>query len=89
MNILKKLHKDYSLPLELYTRIKQSIRLKYAQDGDDLNAYVDELPHKLKVEVSLYLHEETYNTMVFLKDKSMSFIAWICPLLKPYVVTDN
>lgn len=26
MNILRKLQKDYSLPLDLYTRIKQSIR---------------------------------------------------------------
>lgn len=86
MNILKKLHKDYTLPLDLYTRIKQSIKQEYNQEIDDLNAYVEELPHKLKVEVSFFLHEDTYLTMRFLKDKQMSFIAWICPLLKPYVV---
>lgn len=89
MNILRKLHKDYSLPLDLYTRIKQSIKQEYNQEIDDLNAYVEELPHKLKVEVSFFLHEDTYLTMRFLKDKQMSFIAWICPLLKPYVVNQN
>ena len=45
---------------------------------------MDDLPHNLKIELSLYLHEETYKMMGFLKDKSMSFITWICPLLKPY-----
>ena len=50
---------------------------------------MDELPHKLKIEISLYLHEDTYKKINFLHDKSLSFIAWICPLLKPYVVTDN
>jgi hypothetical protein len=50
---------------------------------------MDELPHKLKIEISLYLHEDTYKKINFLHDKSMSFIAWICPLLKPYVITEN
>lgn len=27
--------------------------------------------------------------MRFLKDKSMSYIAWICPLLKPYYLQNN
>lgn len=48
-----------------------------------------DLPHKLRIEISLYLHEETYRKILFLHDKSLSFIAWICPLLKPYLLTDN
>lgn len=47
------------------------------------------LPHKLKIEMSLYLHQKTYNTIFFFHDKSLSFIAWICPILRPYAVTDN
>jgi CRP-like cAMP-binding protein len=43
----------------------------------------------LKIEVSLYLHEETYKIMKFLEGKSMSFIAWICPLLKPQYLENN
>jgi hypothetical protein len=51
-----------------------------------LNNFVDELPHNLKIETSLYLHEDTYNSILFLKDRSDSFIAWICPLLRPLMV---
>jgi CRP-like cAMP-binding protein len=89
MNILNKIHKDYSLPIDLYTRIKQCVKQDSNQEIDDLNAYLEELPHKLKVEVSFYLHEDTYMTMRFLKDKQMSFIAWICPLLKPQIANEN
>lgn len=89
MNILNKIHKDYSLPIDLYTRIKQCVKQEGNQEMDELNAYLEELPHKLKAEVSFYLHEETYMTMRFLKDKQMSFIAWICPLLKPQIVNEN
>lgn len=56
---------------------------------EDIYKFVDELPHQLKNEISLYLHEENFNTMKFLKTQSMSYIAWICPLFKQYNIMDN
>lgn len=44
---------------------------------------MSELPHKLKLEVSLYIHDETYKKINAFKKRSSAFIAWICPLLKP------
>ena len=35
-------------------------------DEEDINQFVNELPHNLKNEVSLFIHEETYKTMKFL-----------------------
>ena len=77
------MYKDYSFPLELFVKLKQSLKYNY-QDFEDYTNFVNELPYNLKIEVSLYLHEDTYKTMQFLQDKSMSYIAWICPLLKPF-----
>lgn len=37
----------------------------------------------MKLEVSLYIHEETYKKINIFKKRSSAFIAWICPLLKP------
>jgi hypothetical protein len=51
--------------------------------------FVDDLPHNLKVETSRYLHEDTHQAIVFLREKSDGFIAWICPLLRPRLVSDN
>jgi hypothetical protein len=44
---------------------------------------VDELPHKLKLELSLYIHEQTYRRIDLFRGRTSAFIAWICPLLKP------
>ena len=83
--ILNRIYKDYYLPLDLYQRLKQSMKYNYTQDIEDLNAFVDDLPQNLKVEVSLFIHEQTYKKISFLKNRSDSFIAWVCPLLKPYL----
>ena len=59
------------------------------EDEEDLFKFVEELPHNLKIQASFYLHEETYKSMLFLEDKSMPFIAWICPLLKQRFVLES
>jgi len=61
--ILNRIYKDYFLPLELYQRLKQSLKYNFNQDIDDLNQFVDDLPYKLKVEVSLFIHERTYQNI--------------------------
>jgi len=33
--------------------------------------------------MSLYIYEQRYSKLKFFKDRSMSFISWMCPLLKP------
>ena len=55
--ILNRLYKDFFLPLNLYTKLKQSLKYKYNKDMDDLNEFVNDLPQNLKVEVSLFIHE--------------------------------
>merc|ERR1712118_199854 len=55
--------------------------------GDELTELVNELPQGLKLEVSLFIHEDTYKKISFLNESSSSFIAWICPLLRPLLST--
>ncbi len=64
--VLNRIYKEFFLPLDLYQRLKQSLKYNYNKDMDDLNDFVDDLPHKLKIEVSLFLHEDTYNKIAFL-----------------------
>ena len=83
MVVLNKVYKDYQLPLDLYIRLKKSMGYESKKDINDLNLFVDDLPFKLKVEVSLYIYEQRYSKILFFKDRSVSFILWMCPLLKP------
>jgi hypothetical protein len=45
--------------------------------------FLDELPHKLKVDLSMHIYASRYESVKFFRNKSRSFISWICPLLKP------
>lgn len=51
-------------------------------DNQLISSFLDELPHKLKVDISLHIYSR-YETINFFQNKSRSFISWICPLLKP------
>jgi CRP-like cAMP-binding protein len=48
------------------------------------------LPKNLAIELSLFYHESTYKKISFLKNNaSESFLAWICPQLKPAIFDMN
>jgi hypothetical protein len=65
--ILNRIYKTYFLPLELYARLKRSIRYNYSQDMEDVNEFVDGLPYGLKEEVSMFIHEKTYKNVYFFR----------------------
>lgn len=49
----------------------------------ELNEFLEELPYKLRIELSLYIYEKRYCKIKFFKDRSASFVSWMCQLLKP------
>ena len=83
---LNNIYKDYALPLDLYHRLKASIRYNYSKNHDDENEFIAELPKNLANELSLFIHEELYSKIKFLKSNAFpSFLSWICPLFKPSI----
>ena len=87
--VLNRIYKDYLLPLELYIRLKKAMGYESKKDINEINYFVDSLPHKLKVEVSLHIYEERYNRIKFFKNRTPSFITWMCPLLKPSYIGEH
>ena len=81
--MLNRIYKDYCLPLNLYENVKQSLRYQYKNDIEDLVDFIAELPIDLKVEVSFFVFESTFKEIEFFKGRPLTFIAWICPLLRP------
>lgn len=59
------------------------MKYDYHRDKNDINQFVDELPYKAKLQVSLFIHEDTYKRIDIFRQRSSAFISWICPLLKP------
>ena len=77
------MYKDYCLPLNLYENAKQSIRYQYKNDLDEIMKFTGKLPNDLRVEMSFFVFEKTFKELFFFKGRSLTFIAWVCPLLKP------
>ena len=73
------------LPLKLYERVKKSLKYKFNKDTDELVDFIDDLPQNLKLEVALFIHENAFRKIKFIRDQSVTFINWICPLLVPCI----
>ena len=89
LSILNKIFKQYKLPLSLYANLKQSLTFQANNDIEDIHRFSSQLPHKLKVELSVYLFRGLYKKIHFLQNKSSSFLAWMCPLFKPIVFVEQ
>ena len=89
LNILQKAQKEYKIPLDLFIQLKKSIKFESQKDLDDLNRFVEDLPHQLKIKTSVFIYESRYSKLKFFKDQSISFISWCCPILKPQYYESN
>lgn len=86
---LNKIYKEYKLPLDLFVKIKKAMGYESKRDMQDMHQFLDELPYNLKTEVSLYVYEQRYSKIKMFQNRNVSFILWMCPLLKPQIYTEN
>ena len=89
LSVLNKIFKDYHLPLGLYANLKKSLNFQANNDLEEIHSFSDQLPHKLKIELSVHLYKSLNKKIMFLHEKSPSFVAWICPLLQPVVFSEE
>ena len=91
IQILNSIYREYFLPLDLYMQCKKNLEYSNKSNYSEIVEFLDNLPHKLKMEVSVYIHESRYNKLKFLyeNNKSNSFISWFCPLLNPVYLGDS
>ena len=50
---------------------------------------MDELPHKIKIELAMEIHKRMYETIGFFRNKEKSFIAWIGTVLRPMIAQEQ
>ena len=80
--MLDNIKKNYNLSEELYVKCKRNLEYNQNNEYDEMNKFLDDLPLKLKVDISLFIYEERYKHIKFLGDKSSTFLQWVCRLLK-------
>lgn len=90
LETLNNIYKRYKLPFRLFLQLKKSIGFENVNDSQETNEFIQELPYRLRMEVALYIYEEKFNDMKFLKQiQQPSFLSWLCPLLKPVFLTSD
>lgn len=57
MRTLNTIYRQYQLPLELFIRIKKSMGLENKKELQEVERLLEDLPYKLRTEVSLYIYE--------------------------------
>ena len=73
----------------MYSKLKQALKSDYGHDIDDINVLMEEIPHKLKIELSLHLYDQKYKNIKFFQGKTQAFASWIYPLIKPFYATED
>lgn len=87
---LEQIYKENSIPHDLFLQCKRHFQYnRISTDDIEIENFLEELPHHLKAQFVLYIHEERYKAIKFFKGKNRSFITWICPQLKPICFAEN
>lgn len=79
-------HEHKNIPKQLIIECKkyiQSNNEKSYEYDEEIEPFLEEFPDQLKSQLILFIHQDKYDKVLFFKDKTKSFISWICPLLKP------
>lgn len=89
MQVLEKIKKNYDLSDELYIKCKRNLEFSQNNEFEEMNKFLDDLPHKLKIDLSLFIYEERYKHIKFFDDKSTSFLQWVCRLLRQQIYEES
>lgn len=83
--MLDQIRSEYRLGPALYEDIRQSIWYEAQRDKTGLNRFLEGLIPRLKVELSVTIHEHIIKTIPFFQNRSKEFIAFVAPLLHPMI----
>jgi hypothetical protein len=58
MNSLEDLNREYNIGPILFEEIKQSLKFDIERDKSDTLNFIEFLPHRIKVDLSVKIHQE-------------------------------
>jgi hypothetical protein len=81
--VLNDIQIEYEINIELFNKLAKTIQYDHTKKKRDILQFIEELPHKLKLELAMVIHLKMYSTVDFFMGKDKSFIAWIVTLIRP------
>ncbi len=83
MNILNDIQDDYGISIDFYNELSKNIQYNHKKKSKDLLLFMDELPHRLRIDLSVKIHEKMHAHVQYFMKKDKTFICWISNILKP------
>ena len=83
ISTLNSIQSEYKIELSLYNKCVKTVHYDHSRKQKDFIEFLDELPHKIKIELAMKIHEQMYLSIKFFRLKEKSFIAWVGTLLRP------
>ena len=65
MATLNDIKTEYELEEDLFSKLVKTIRYDHSKKSKDVIQFMDELPHKLKLELAMVIHKKMYSTVKF------------------------
>jgi hypothetical protein len=89
LQILSSIKKEFNLDQEIYDKVRKVIKYDLSRNQKDKMNFLQELPNKLRIELSQIMHDKVIQKMYFFKGQPDDFIAYVAPLLKPVKFSQN
>lgn len=89
LQILNSIKVEFKIGEEIYDKVRKVIKYDQSNNQKDIMTFLDELPNKLRIELSKIIHDKLIEKLYFFKDQPPDFIAYVAPLLKPVKFSQN
>lgn len=89
LRILSSIKKEFNLDQEIYDKVRKVIKFDLSRNQRDKMTFLQELPNKLRIELSQIMHDKVIQNLYFFRDQPNDFFAYVAPLLKPVKFSQN
>lgn len=89
LEILSSIKKEYHLEPIIYDKVRKVIKFDSSRNQKDKNQFLQELPNKLRIELSQIMHDKIVQDLNFFRDQPNDFFPYVAPLLKPVKFSQN
>jgi hypothetical protein len=89
MQTLYSIRQEFKLDQDIFDKVRKVIKYDLSRNQKDKLDFLQELPNKLRIELSDIIHGNMIKKLFFFRDKKPDFIAFVAPLLKPIKFSQN
>lgn len=80
--LINVMQREYKFEPRLFNKLIRQMQISEKKQQTDIRELIDNLPHKLKLEIEIIIHAQMYRTIKFFSDKDHAFISWIACITK-------